>query len=208
LTIILATNNKELCNTVKKFYGNNFDGYNYLNKIYDAIFTLSIDNIDNYLRENCGMINQTNLPENISLLLFKFLNFSYRDCNRYISMYKIIEPYIKYKSGFGHDQYLFESSVILPMALSLKIKNIDEYTKFVNGDSDAFIKTFLNFLPNFNQQIDYTHWLCEILKIDDSNELYAEFIKKYHNTFSSDNKYNSFPYFDALSLLGNLINYK
>ena len=35
LSILVVTNNRQLSYTIKKYYGNDFDGYGYLNKIYD-----------------------------------------------------------------------------------------------------------------------------------------------------------------------------
>ena len=90
LSIIVVTNNSQLSYTIKKYYDNDFDGYGYLNKIYDNGITLEIDNLENYAKKYCKIIQSTNLPENTSFELFKYLKFSYRECNGYMSMYKIV----------------------------------------------------------------------------------------------------------------------
>ena len=40
VTVIIASNNKELQNTIKKQYGQNFNAYIYLNRFYDYIMTI------------------------------------------------------------------------------------------------------------------------------------------------------------------------
>ena len=90
LSIIVITNNSQLSYTIKKYYDNDFDGYGCLNKIYDNGITLEIDNLENYAKKYCKIIQSTNLPENTSFELFKYLKLSYKECNRYMSMYKIV----------------------------------------------------------------------------------------------------------------------
>lgn len=53
ITILMSTNNFELSHTIKKVYGQDFDGYSYLSKFYDCIVYL--DNteqvVNNYLKD-------------------------------------------------------------------------------------------------------------------------------------------------------------
>lgn len=40
ITFVVAVNTEQLVHTIKKFYGNDFNGYNYLNKFFDFPFSL------------------------------------------------------------------------------------------------------------------------------------------------------------------------
>lgn len=207
LSIIVVTNNRQLSYTIKKYYGNDFDGYGYLNKIYDSVITLGIDNLENYVKKHCEIIQSTNLPENISFELFKYLNFSYRECNKYMSMYKIVEPYTDFKDSFNRNKYLFEADVLLPMALALKIKNIDNYNNFISGNGDEIIKSFLAFLEKDNDEHDYIRWLSELLPSNETESLNDVFIMEYKKVFTKRTSYDNFPYLEAISMLGNSIDF-
>lgn len=207
LSIIVVTNNRQLSYTIKKYYGNDFDGYGYLNKIYDNVITLGIDNLENYAKKYCKIIQSTNLPENISFELFKYLKFSYMECNRYMSMYKIVEPYTDFEDYFNRNKHLFEADVLLPMAIALKIKDINNYNSFVNGNGGEIIKSFLSFLESDNDERDYIRWLSEILLRNETENLVDKFIEEYKKIFTKRTSDDNFSYLEAISMLGNSINF-
>lgn len=207
LSILVVTNNRQLSYTIKKYYGNDFDGYGYLNKIYDTVITLGIDNLENYVKNHCKIMESTYLPENISFELFKYLNFTYRECNKYMSMYRIVEPYTDFRDSLGKKSFLFEADVLLPISIALKIKNIEEYNSFVTGAGEEIIKSFLAFLEAEEGDHDYVNWLSEILLLKDDESLEKCFIQKYKEVFANNKVYYSFPYFEAISMLGNSIDF-
>lgn len=207
LSIIVVTNNRQLSYTIKKYYGNDFDGYGYLNKIYDTVITLGIDNLERYVKKHCEIIQNTNLPENISFELFKYLNFSYRECNKYMSMYRIVEPYTDYKASLNRNKFLFEADVLLPMALALKVKDINKYNSFITGNGDEIIKSFLVFLEKDNDEHDYIRWLSQFLSPNEFESLDEPFIREYKNVFTRRISYDNFPYLEAISMLGNSIDF-
>ena len=137
----------------------------------------------------------------------KYLKFSYRECNKYMSMYKIVEPYTDFKDSFNRNKYLFEADVLLPMALALKIKNINIYNSFITGNGDEIIKSFLAFLESDNDERDYIRWLSEILPRNETENLVDKFIKEYKKIFTKKTSYGNFPYLEAISMLGNSINF-
>ena len=204
LSIIVVTNNRQLSYTIKKYYGNDFDGYGYLNKIYDAVITLEIENLKKYVRNYLKINKSQNLPESISFELFKYLKFSYRDCNRYMSLYKIVEPYIDFKDPFNRNKFLFESEILLPMTLALKIKNINEYNNFITGKGDEIIKSFLSFLGSDTNSDINKNWLYDFVSSKENESLEEAFIRKYKEIFMSKTDYEKFPYIEAISMLGDL----
>ena len=206
ITILIVTNNKQLTTTINHFYGNQFDGYGYLNKIYDTTITMKTENLENYIKHYLGIYNHTHLSENISYLLFKHLDFSYRECNKYMSMYKIAKKYIEYTDDFDRNAYLVASSIILPMSIALKIKDINDYEKFINGNGDQLIIAFIKSINYENESKGYIRWFKNLLKMQDNEDNIAEkLIQKYHIILNTKNSYEDFPYFEAISMLGNNI---
>ena len=171
------------------------------------IITLGIDNLENYVKNHCKIMESTYLPENISFELFKYLNFTYRECNKYMSMYRIVEPYTDFRDSLGKKSFLFEADVLLPISIALKIKNIEEYNSFVTGAGEEIIKSFLAFLEAEEGDHDYINWLSEILLLKDDESLEKCFIQKYKEVFANNKVYYSFPYFEAISMLGNSIDF-
>lgn len=143
----------------------------------------------------------------MSALLFNLLHFSYRECNKYMSMYRIVEPYTNYQDDFDRNRYIFEADMLLPIALALKIKNIEEYNRFINGESEAFIKKLLSSIPYIDHDNIYENWFKEILKVKEDETLEEVFIRQYKDLFIRSPKYDDFPYLEAISMLGNSINF-
>ena len=124
-----------------------------------------------------------------------------------MSMYKIVEPYTAFKDSFNRNKYLFEADVLLPMALALKIKNIDNYNNFISGNGDEIIKSFLAFLEKDNDEHDYIRWLSELLPSNETESLNNVFIREYKKVFTKRTSYDNFPYLEAISMLGNSIDF-
>lgn len=207
ITVIVSTNNEQLSKNINHFYGYGFDGYGYLNKIYDTVIRLEIENLENYVKHYCEIMKNTMLPENMSYLLFRYFGFSYRECNKYMSMYKIIEPYTRYTDDFNQNKYLVESCMILPMTIALKIKNIIQYREFIEGNGENIIEKFMDFVEIVDENNRYIRWFSEILKVKEGETLTKKFIERYKLIFNNENKYDKFPYMEAISMLGNYINF-
>ncbi len=81
ITTLVVTNNNQLSECIKHVYGYNFNGYEYLNKMYDTVLSLNNENIENYITEYLHFPNTGYLSEEISYSIIKYLNFSFRECN-------------------------------------------------------------------------------------------------------------------------------
>lgn len=205
ITIIVSTNNDQLSKNINHFYGYGFDGYGYLNKIYDTIIRLEIENLENYVKHFCEIMKKTWLPENISYLLFMYFRFSYRECNKYMSMYRIIEPYTNYTYGYYQNKYSFESCIILPMTIALKVKNITKYIEFIEGNGEDIIKKFIVFVKETDDSGRYIRLFNELLSVSEGENLAEKSIDRYKSIFNEKNQYDKFPYMEAISMLGNRI---
>ena len=122
-------------------------------------------------------------------------------------MYRIVEPYTNYQDDFDRNRYLFEADILLPIALALKIKNIEEYSRFINGESEKFIKTLLSFISYIEYGDRYENWFKKILGVKEGETLEEVFIRRYINLFTRTPRCDDFPYLEAISMLGNSINF-
>lgn len=205
ITILVVTNNVQLTYTINNYYGNGFNGYAYLNRIYDTIITLDVENIEDYAKKVLNIKNRRNLPDDVSYLLFKYFKFSYRECNKYMSMYNLVKKYTEYTDDFNKEKYLFASCVIMPMAIALKIHNLEEYNKFIEGNGENIISDLLNKLDSLDDDVLFESWFRDLLNIGAEENLEEAFIKLYKETITKQNDYSIFPFFSAISMLGNLI---
>ncbi len=191
ITIIYVSNNKELANTMKKQYGENFNGYEYLNKFYDFVITLDNDKNIEYSQKVLNFNSSTYLPHNISYEMFKKYNFSYRDCNRFKTMYEMVKNYIERdKNGiFNRKEYNTAFDIILPIIIAFKIKDLVAYRECLNGGTSK-LKEALKYIKNsFEKNYTHTGWLKEISGTDE-NEDEIEKIIQIYNKFKDNDMYS------------------
>lgn len=191
ITIIYVSNNKELANTMKKQYGENFNGYEYLNKFYDFVITLDNDKNIEYSQKVLNFNSSTYLPHNISYEMFKKYNFSYRDCNRFKIMYEMVKNYIERdKNGiFNRKEYNTAFDIILPIIIAFKIKDIVAYRECLSGGVSK-LKEAIEYISNsFKRNNIHTGWLKEISGTAE-NEDEIEKIIQIYNKFKDNDMYS------------------
>lgn len=202
ITIIVSTNNSELSNTIKNYYGNDFDGYSYLNKFYDFIISLEIKDIKSYLQNQLNFCNRTLIYHDLSYLVMNYFDFSLRECNRFITLYNILKAYIESDKHFEKDLYYINTCVFMPIALALKIKDVDKYNLFISKKGEKIITDFLD-----SEIIgtDYQRWLGELFKYENEDDFKKKIVDTYYEVFNTEYSYERFPFFEAISLLGTKI---
>lgn len=140
IVFILATNNRQLVHTVKKYYGEGFDGYGYLDKMYDLIIDLPPVDMKQYF------IQQLKIPQNgywvntSPLSIAQYLSLTMRETNRYISLYGFVKDSLT-GGSFSHDVVLaLTHFVYLPLAIALKVRDLSLYDKFISGGGEKIIR--------------------------------------------------------------------
>lgn len=199
ITIIVSTNNMELSNTIKNYYGSGFDGYGYLNKFYDFIISLELKDIKIYLQNQFDFCNRTFIYHDMSYLVMNYCNFSLRECNRYLTFYNMIKSYIESESLFDKDIKYIYTCIFLPLALALKISDVSKYNQFVSKRGKEIINDFLD---SEITGTDYERWIRELTKSENVDDYKKKIFDTYFKIFDTEYSYNRFPFFDAISLLG------
>ena len=203
ITILVVTDNSRLSETVRHFYGYGINGSEYLNRIYDSVISLPMNNIEKYVEYYSNMPKGTWLSKNFSIFLFKFFDFSYRDCNRFFTMYDMCKNYIEYKGSFIEGEYNFESQILVPYAIALKISNLKKYENFANMKGQSDLKEMITYLMN-DANSDMYNWICEIIKNSNKDTFETIFIERYLNAFNISGV-RRYPFIEAISLFGNKI---
>lgn len=142
IIFLMVSNNSQLSHTVSKFYGEKFDGYGYLNKIYDLIVNLENVDVNTYLKNVVGRIDEGNFKDVASYEFCKYYNFSMREINRYIYTIDLLYDYYNNFDSFRDNMVL--KYLFLPYCLALKIKNGHIFNEFIGGKNIDDFKKIMN----------------------------------------------------------------
>ena len=210
ITCLVVTNNNQLSKCIKHFYGNDFDGYGYLNKMYDTVLTLDVDenDLEDYLDKYLNFSNDSYLSKEMSYLLIKYYNFNLRECNTFVNMYRMSVQYINFRNLFSENDNVIYSNIFLPLGLALKVNNIEEFNFFIKGKSEKTIKNFVEYMKRNDINNKYLNWLTRIIKIGKEENIETKMIELYKKAFNQS-RYGTdyYPIQEALSLLGNNVSY-
>jgi KAP P-loop domain protein len=188
ITVIIVSNNKELQNTIKQQYGQNFNSYTYLNRFFD--YTMTIDNnrsID-YAKKYLEFRAETYLPHDVFYAMTQKYKFSLRDCNRYRVLYDTAVDYIendnKRNFFFDKKENYCIYSIILPIIYTFKIKDINAYNQCINRQTKK-LEEALYYLNDYFNKKGHGRWLLEFVDINKKYEDITddEIINEISNTF-------------------------
>lgn len=189
VTVIIASNNKELQNTIKKQYGQNFNAYIYLNRFYDYIMTIDNNRSIDYAKKYLEYRTESYLPHEVFYAMIEKYQFSLRDCNRYRVLYDTAVEYIentdKRNFFFNKKENYCIYSIILPIIYAFKIKDIDAYNQCLNRQTKK-LEEALYYLNDYFNKKGHGRWLLEFVEINKQNEEITdeEIITEISNTFN------------------------
>lgn len=143
IVFLFASNKEELTNTVKLIYGQDFDGYKYLNRFFDFEFTLPKINSKKYLEYKFSDELKLNWYHGkVIAKVCDYFNFTMRDIDRYISLCSTLTDFWLDNSNNMIPHSNFIDRVLLPYAIGLKIQSGNSYNKFI---LDNGLEELLNF---------------------------------------------------------------
>ena len=211
---VLGTNNEQLSYTITKYYGTGFDGYGYLNKLYDLIIELDDISAKCYL-ENVLSINNFHLWTNASLYAVSdYLNFKFREINRLVGDFDLLDQYLSTTHNGIIDEDIILKYIFLPYCLGLKIKSKSKLNDFFAGNGFSDLKQYVNKYSSIYKivEYEYSREISNNEKPDDIriNDLLREKYNLYFLSESDNWNTNQVKnvFFDTFSLLGNYINYR
>lgn len=155
-------NIKELQKTVRRYYGEEYDGEHYLYRFFDIFLELPAPNLKNYykmLSENKDFSIDRTLYGNYCNYLVSRFDFSLRDLNQFLllsnsatfSFRRKLEMSDLYTQSerFTNVVYIF----LLPYMIALRISSIEAYNSFVNGDSMGRLAEYLSSSQSFKKSM-------------------------------------------------------
>lgn len=181
LCIVISTNLLQLANTVKKLYGENFNGNLYLQRFFDAIFTLNKCNYERYIQDELQYyITETHILHEVCKVAININKLSVREINKFLRRIKEIESLILKQESFYE---IAQSARILfvPWGLALKYSNMDKFIVWRNGEMRE--EDFYKFI---SASEDFFKWITECfygLKREEDMDYKKALYKLYKEVF-------------------------
>lgn len=182
---ILCSNKAELTHTVKNYYGNGFNGYEYLDRFIDFEYYLPEPIKKDYYYNT---LNQKNKPYTyLAVIIIEHFNLSLRQINKYV-LYTELSFSIWDKSWDNNKTHLMLSYYLL----GLKIKNITEYNQFLKGNGLDKLSTLVehnsHILDRFINSENPSTELSSLQKLEiEYNSIFNQ-----NNSNNSNGKLSSF----------------
>lgn len=216
IVFLLGTNNLQLSYTISNYYGNKFDGYGYLNKVYNLIIELGDVSVEKYIEAKIDR-KESDRWYDIGLYgICEFFNFSMREINRLLNDYDIISEYMNTSYGGIYNEDYTIKYLFLPYCLGLKIGDRTELTEFFNGKGYSSFEKFVFENKGLKKILehDYTNPINRNLSEDEKTTKLKVFLKEKYDSYFNSNKTNDWhivenknKFYDIFSLLSSHSNF-
>lgn len=151
LVILVCANNNQLQHTIRKYYGDSFNGLEYLDRFYDLSFRLPEPNIDSFIRYYLRVPDTSYIHRRVAIDIAKHKNMSLRQIKRFFSTLELLDDFFEGRS-LEHDEKCgrFIKYVCIPIALYLRTYDIDGFNSFIHGKGEPILKEFSENCPEIS----------------------------------------------------------
>lgn len=137
ITFVFSVNIDELQHTIRKYYGEGFDGSRYLDRFFDLRISLPSPNMQRYY-QSLGFNGSNYIYDIVCDAVIKKYHFELREIARYLRLTKIAAYKPTHSNSFAFSfsdgQALqFCLFYVVPIMVGLKVLNVSKYTEFVEG---------------------------------------------------------------------------
>ena len=143
IIFLLGTNNLQLSHTISNYYGSNFDGYGYLNKIYNLIIELGDVPIKKYIEKITARRDSSTWCDIDFYGVCEYFNFSMREINRLLNDFELLDEYMNTSYGGTLSEDNIVKYLFLPYCLGLKIADRIGLSEFLEGKGYLLLKKFV-----------------------------------------------------------------
>ena len=153
IIFLVTTNNKALASSVCKIYGEKYDGALYLDRIFDINLELPSNYIQDYINAIDDGNSNSNYHFKVCRELAKENKMTMREYNRYLNSMESIKNNLI--GGYSYLS-LFANYIIIPVSMSLRIKDKNRYYNFIRGEEFNVISQLVNnnkFYNNLGRKI-------------------------------------------------------
>ena len=202
LTFIFSADLKQLGNTIRKMYGEGFDAELYMQRFFDATFSLNSSSYEKYINEELSYnISETHIVNEISKIAISFCQLTIRETNKYIKKMKVIGKEIGRLDSFDKERSIARC-VFVPWGTALKIRDISKYEKFMSGSlSITDIKRFIGYSP------EIPNWLTEYYFGRNSNSTEVDIVSIIYDIYIGIFRTKNFKYLQEDDNISRLRNY-
>lgn len=208
IIFLISSNNEQLSHTISKFYGDYFDGYGYLNKIFNFIISLEKVDVHTYINFVLKKTTGSGYLECMCLGVSEYFDFSMREIGRYMYYVDTLSNYY-YKTDYFRDDNELVKLVFLPYCIALKLKDIKIYNDFVNGNDYNDFLSFYNKNTNCKKIVDRIY--NSKISVEDKEKISVEkyivdIFERYFENLDEDsyrNKEVRKSFLDVLSMISN-----
>lgn len=141
IIFLVTTNNKALASSVCKIYGEKYDGALYLDRIFDINLELPSNYIQDYINAIDDGNSNSNYHFKVCRELAKENKMTMREYNRYLNSMESIKNNLI--EGYSYLS-LFANYIIIPVSMSLRIKDKNRYYNFIRGEEFNVISQLIN----------------------------------------------------------------
>lgn len=151
ITFVFSINANELQNTIKRYYGDDFDAYRYLDRFFDLRISLPPADLQRYFQS----LNFSDDHWSVDVIIgavIKAYHFELREIAKYLRLVKIAVYEVTHdnrKSDFVFpDERAIQFGLIyvVPIMIGLKIYNSHQYYRFIHGEDYSPMLTVTNYL--------------------------------------------------------------
>lgn len=135
ITFVFSVNLNQLQYTVKKIYGNEFDGYRYLDRFFDL--KISLPDTDEHKFLNCVNFKAENrVTDRVVKASIYICNLSLREQIKFMQKVQLVQERCERNEMIGSEiSHSFIVYILIPIMIALKFSDINEYEEFKKGEN-------------------------------------------------------------------------
>lgn len=135
ITFVFSVNLNQLQHTVKKIYGNEFDGYRYLDRFFDL--KISLPDTDEHKFLNCVNFKAENrVTDRVVKASIYMCNLSLREQIKFMQKVQLVQERCERNEMIGSEiSHSFIVYILIPIMIALKFSDINEYEEFKKGEN-------------------------------------------------------------------------
>lgn len=154
ITFVFSINASELQHTIKQHYGEDFDASRYLERFFDLRVSLPPANMARFYK-SIGFYGNNLIFDAVCSAVIKKYNFSLREISKYLQLAKVASDGVTRGSiGFYDNDYLFCSIIVVPIMLGLRMRDLNRYTRFIQGEDYSPLTEMVEYIAS-----DYERFL-------------------------------------------------
>lgn len=141
ITFVFSINIEQLQHTIKKYYGDEFNGSRYIDRFFDLRISLPQANLQKYF-EKLEFKQTSYIFDEMCYTVIKYFRFELREIAKYVSFAKIsaYNPTHNNGSSFSFSDgraLLYALHYVIPVMIGLKIYDESTYTGFISGRNNT-----------------------------------------------------------------------